>query len=406
MTSITSSASRCSDIAVNPLTSANRTVTWRRRPSGVVPSWRLERGDRGVDHVVGHGAAELLLGLDRAAELVGIGHAERDSRTTPPAWPIASAASASDGRVRCCVVSARVRRTGGSNAGRRAGRDRDHLRARGRGPAVGAHARRPVHPRRRRAARRWRARSPTPAGGCSPGTARTAVRRRSCSAARRSRRCRPTRSARCCATSTSGPTVIAGGSGGARVSLLTAARNPDVTAGLAMWWISGGVPGLLQLANYYCMPSADAAWHGGMEAVVALDQWQETIAKNPRNRDRFLAMDRERVPGGDGPLGGGVLPVRRRARARPRRRRHRPPHACRSSCSAAARPTCRTPAPRRRRSRPGLPGRRAGRAAVGRRRVERAPGRDRARPGRCSCAGRCSSPSSSSGRTARSANAP
>ena len=87
--------------------------------------------------------------------------------------------------------------------------------------------------------------------------------------------------------------MIAGGSGGARVSLLTAARNPDVTAGLAMWWISGGVPGLLQLANYYCMPSADAAWHGGMEAVVALDQWQEVLASNPRNRERFLAMDRD-----------------------------------------------------------------------------------------------------------------
>jgi pimeloyl-ACP methyl ester carboxylesterase len=90
-----------------------------------------------------------------------------------------------------------------------------------------------------------------------------------------------------------GPTVITGGSGGARVSLLAAARNPDVTAGLAMWWISGGVPGLLQLANYYGMPSADAAWHGGMEAVLELDQWQETLARNPANRDRFLAMDRD-----------------------------------------------------------------------------------------------------------------
>ncbi|MBK5288058.1 MAG: alpha/beta hydrolase [Acidimicrobiia bacterium] len=89
-----------------------------------------------------------------------------------------------------------------------------------------------------------------------------------------------------------GPTVIAGGSGGARVSLLTAARNPDVTAGLAMWWISGGVPGLLQLANYYCMPSADAAWHGGMDAVAALDQWHEVQERNPANRDRILAMDR------------------------------------------------------------------------------------------------------------------
>lgn len=90
-----------------------------------------------------------------------------------------------------------------------------------------------------------------------------------------------------------GPAVIAGGSGGARVSLLTAARNPDAAAGLAMWWISGGVPGLLQLASYYCMPSIDAAWHGGMDAVVALDQWQETIERNPRNRERFLAMDRD-----------------------------------------------------------------------------------------------------------------
>ena len=89
-----------------------------------------------------------------------------------------------------------------------------------------------------------------------------------------------------------GPTVIVGGSGGARVSLLAAARNPDATAGLAIWWISGGVPGLLSLANYYCMPSTGAAWHGGMEAVVALPQWQEVLEKNPGNRARFLAMDR------------------------------------------------------------------------------------------------------------------
>ncbi len=90
-----------------------------------------------------------------------------------------------------------------------------------------------------------------------------------------------------------GPTVIAGGSGGARVSLLAAARHPDVTAGLAMWWISGGVPGLLQLAGYYCLPSIDAAWHGGMAAVAALDQWQDTIAANPANRERLLAIDRD-----------------------------------------------------------------------------------------------------------------
>jgi pimeloyl-ACP methyl ester carboxylesterase len=90
-----------------------------------------------------------------------------------------------------------------------------------------------------------------------------------------------------------GPTVIIGGSGGARVSLIAAARNPDVTAGLAIWWISGGVPGLLSLANYYCMPSAGAAWRGGLDAVVELPQWQEVLEKNARNRDRFLAMERD-----------------------------------------------------------------------------------------------------------------
>jgi pimeloyl-ACP methyl ester carboxylesterase len=94
-----------------------------------------------------------------------------------------------------------------------------------------------------------------------------------------------------------GPTVIVGGSGGARVSLIAAARNPDVTAGVAMWWISGGVPGLLSLANFYCMPSTGAAWRGGMDAVVALPQWQEVLEKNPRNRDRFLSMEREEFLG-------------------------------------------------------------------------------------------------------------
>src|ERR1700738_2057612 len=43
------------------------------------------------------------------------------------------------------------------------------------------------------------------------------------------------------------PAVIAGGSGGARVSLLTAARHREAAAALAMWWISGGVYGLMML---------------------------------------------------------------------------------------------------------------------------------------------------------------
>lgn len=87
------------------------------------------------------------------------------------------------------------------------------------------------------------------------------------------------------------PAVIVGGSGGARVSLLTAARHRDLAAGLAMWWISGGVFGLISVGSFYCGASITAAWHGGMEAVVALPEWAEVLENNPGNRDRFLAQD-------------------------------------------------------------------------------------------------------------------
>jgi pimeloyl-ACP methyl ester carboxylesterase len=89
-----------------------------------------------------------------------------------------------------------------------------------------------------------------------------------------------------------GPAVIAGGSGGARVSLLTAARHRDVAAGVAVWWISGGIYGLMTLGVHYCGGSLAAAWTGDMEAVAALPEWQESIERNPRNRDLLVGQDR------------------------------------------------------------------------------------------------------------------
>jgi pimeloyl-ACP methyl ester carboxylesterase len=86
------------------------------------------------------------------------------------------------------------------------------------------------------------------------------------------------------------PAVIFGGSGGARISLLTVANHPDVAAGLGMVWISGGVYGLLLLATHYCGESIRAAWMDGMEAVVELPEWQEVLERNPRNRAIFLAQ--------------------------------------------------------------------------------------------------------------------
>jgi pimeloyl-ACP methyl ester carboxylesterase len=89
------------------------------------------------------------------------------------------------------------------------------------------------------------------------------------------------------------PAVIVGGSGGARVSLLTAARHRDVAAGLSLWWVSGGAYGLMILATHYCGQSLVAAWHGGMEAVADLPEWSEVLELNPSNRARFLAQDRQ-----------------------------------------------------------------------------------------------------------------
>ncbi len=88
-----------------------------------------------------------------------------------------------------------------------------------------------------------------------------------------------------------GPVVIAGGSGGARVSMLAAARNPDICSHLAMWWISGDPIGLMQLATYYCGEAASMASVGGMEAVMNASSWAENFQKNPKAREAILAME-------------------------------------------------------------------------------------------------------------------
>jgi pimeloyl-ACP methyl ester carboxylesterase len=87
------------------------------------------------------------------------------------------------------------------------------------------------------------------------------------------------------------PAVLTGGSGGSRVTLLTAARHPDVARALAVWWISGGPYGLLTLGTHYCGDSIAAAWRSGMEAVAALPEWAEVLERNPGNRAKLLAQE-------------------------------------------------------------------------------------------------------------------
>ncbi|GGC16377.1 hypothetical protein GCM10011494_39060 [Novosphingobium endophyticum] len=81
-----------------------------------------------------------------------------------------------------------------------------------------------------------------------------------------------------------GPTVIAGGSGGSRVSMLAAARVPEICSHLAIWWISGDPIGLMQLATYYCGEAATLASSGGMEAVMNATSWAENLAKSEQAR--------------------------------------------------------------------------------------------------------------------------
>ncbi len=88
-----------------------------------------------------------------------------------------------------------------------------------------------------------------------------------------------------------GPTAIIGGSGGARVSLLAAARDPEITSHLAIWWISGDPIGLMQLATYYCGEAGTLASTGGMEAVMGATSWAENFARNPAAREFIRGQD-------------------------------------------------------------------------------------------------------------------
>ncbi len=87
------------------------------------------------------------------------------------------------------------------------------------------------------------------------------------------------------------PAVIAGGSGGARDSLLTVMRHPEVATKAIAWSIVGGVFSTLNLAGVYILPNINTVRQLGMEGVVNLPEWQALIQANPRNKSRLLDVD-------------------------------------------------------------------------------------------------------------------
>jgi 2-hydroxy-6-oxonona-2,4-dienedioate hydrolase len=90
-----------------------------------------------------------------------------------------------------------------------------------------------------------------------------------------------------------GPCILAGGSGGARDSMLTTMLHPEIVRKLVVWNIVGGVYGSFVLGSYYIVPSILAVRGAGMKGVIGVDEWKQRIAENPANRERFLALDRD-----------------------------------------------------------------------------------------------------------------
>jgi pimeloyl-ACP methyl ester carboxylesterase len=88
-----------------------------------------------------------------------------------------------------------------------------------------------------------------------------------------------------------GPCILAGGSGGARDSMLTTMLYPDLVTKLVVWNIVGGVYGTFVLGSYYVVPSILAVRGTGMQGVVGVPEWRERISQNPDNKQRFLDMD-------------------------------------------------------------------------------------------------------------------
>src|SRR5215469_241667 len=85
--------------------------------------------------------------------------------------------------------------------------------------------------------------------------------------------------------------IIAGGSGGARDSILTTMLYPELVSKLVVWNIVGGIYGTFVLGSFYIVPSILAVRGTGMQGVSRVSEWKERIAENPANLDRLMSFD-------------------------------------------------------------------------------------------------------------------
>lgn len=94
-----------------------------------------------------------------------------------------------------------------------------------------------------------------------------------------------------------GQVVAAGGSGGARDSIVFTIMYPELVAKLAVWHIVGGVYSQLSLAGVYILNELRTVRALGIEGVTQLTggagSWSDLVAVNPRNKNRLLAIGAE-----------------------------------------------------------------------------------------------------------------
>lgn len=88
-----------------------------------------------------------------------------------------------------------------------------------------------------------------------------------------------------------GPVILAGGSGGARDSMLTTMLYPELVTDLVLWNIVGGVYGTFNLGAYYVLPSLQTVRGLGVAGLVRMREWRELIAENPDNEQRLRDLD-------------------------------------------------------------------------------------------------------------------
>jgi pimeloyl-ACP methyl ester carboxylesterase len=94
-----------------------------------------------------------------------------------------------------------------------------------------------------------------------------------------------------------GPCVMAGGSGGARDSMLTVMLYPDLATRLIIWNIVGGIYGTFNLGAFYVIPTINALRAKGIDGVLELPEWKALVEANPSNGERIRSFGAERLQG-------------------------------------------------------------------------------------------------------------